>query len=183
MSLLSVQGLQVHFPVRGGLLGRTRELIKAVDDVSFEVKQGSTVGLVGESGSGKSTIARVIMKLLPPTAGTILFRDRSILSMSEKEFRPLRKDVQMVFQDPVGSLNPKMTVESILGEPLEIHFPKLNREERREKSIAMLRRVGLSADGLQHYPHEFSGGQRQRIGIARALAVEPNFLICDEPVS
>lgn len=183
MPLLSVQSLQVHFPVRGGLLGRAREVIKAVDDVSFEVTEGSTVGLVGESGSGKSTIARVLVKLLSPTAGTILFRDRSILSMSEKEFRPLRKDLQMVFQDPVGSLNPRMTVESILGEPLEIHFPKLNRDERREKSAAMLRRVGLSVDSLQHYPHEFSGGQRQRIGIARALAVEPTFLICDEPVS
>jgi ABC-type oligopeptide transport system ATPase subunit len=183
MPLLSVQGLKIHFPVRGGLLGRSGDVIKAVDDVSFEVAEGTTVGLVGESGSGKSTVARALLKLLPPTAGTILFRDRSILPMPESDFRPLRKEMQMVFQDPIGSLNPRMTVESILGEPLEIHFPKLSREERREKSAAMLQRVGLPADGLQRYPHEFSGGQRQRIGIARALAVEPGFLICDEPVS
>jgi ABC-type dipeptide/oligopeptide/nickel transport system ATPase component len=154
-----------------------------VDDVSFEVDEGTTVGLVGESGSGKSTVARALLKLLTPTAGTILFRGQSILPMAESEFRPLRKEMQMVFQDPIGSLNPRMTIESILGEPLEIHFPKLGREERREKSAAMLQRVGLPTDGLQRYPHEFSGGQRQRIGIARALAVEPKFLICDEPVS
>jgi len=183
MSLLSVQGLKIHFPIRSGLLGRAKDVIKAVDDVSFEVAEGTTVGLVGESGSGKSTVARALLKLLTPTAGTILFRGQSILPMAESEFRPLRKEMQMVFQDPIGSLNPRMTIESILGEPLEIHFPKLGREERREKSAAMLRRVGLPTDGLQRYPHEFSGGQRQRIGIARALAVEPKFLICDEPVS
>ncbi len=183
MSLLSVQGLKIHFPIRSGLLGRARDVIKAVDDVSFEVAEGTTVGLVGESGSGKSTVARALLKLLAPTAGTILFRDRSILPMAESEFRPLRKEMQMVFQDPIGSLNPRMTIESILGEPLEIHFAHLSHAERRERSAAMLQRVGLPADGLQRYPHEFSGGQRQRIGIARALAVEPKFLICDEPVS
>ncbi|MBE7498602.1 MAG: ABC transporter ATP-binding protein [Verrucomicrobiaceae bacterium] len=183
MPLLSVQGLQIHFPVRSGFLGGSRDVIKAVDDVSFDVEEGQTVGLVGESGSGKSTVARALLKLLPPTAGTILFRQQSILPMAERDFRPLRKDMQMVFQDPIGSLNPRMTVEDILGEPLEIHFPHLNRAGRRERCAAMLKRVGLPEDGLQRYPHEFSGGQRQRIGIARALAVEPRFLICDEPVS
>ena len=183
MPLLTVQGLKIHFPVRSGWLGGTRDVIKAVDDVSFEVEQGQTVGLVGESGSGKSTVARALLKLLPPTAGKITFRGQSILPLPESDFRPLRKEMQMVFQDPIGSLNPRMTIESILGEPLQIHFQHLNRAARRERSAAMLKRVGLPEDGLQRYPHEFSGGQRQRIGIARALAVEPKFLICDEPVS
>ena len=183
MALLTVENLQIHFPVRGGLLGGTRDVIKAVDGVSFEVREGQTVGLVGESGSGKSTVARALLKLLRPSGGKVHFEGEEILGMSEGQFRPLRKEMQMVFQDPIGSLNPRMTVEDILGEPLEIHFRHLNRAQRRERSAAMLKRVGLPEDGLQRYPHEFSGGQRQRIGIARALAVEPRFLICDEPVS
>jgi ABC-type oligopeptide transport system ATPase subunit len=183
MALLTVENLQIHFPVRGGLLGGARDVIKAVDGVSFEVLEGQTVGLVGESGSGKSTVARALLKLLRPSGGSVHFEGEEILGMSEGQFRPLRKEMQMVFQDPIGSLNPRMTVEDILGEPLEIHFRHLNRAQRRERSAAMLKRVGLPEDGLQRYPHEFSGGQRQRIGIARALAVEPRFLICDEPVS
>ncbi len=183
MPILSVHGLQIHFPVRTGWLGGTTDVIKAVDDVSFEVEEGRTVGLVGESGSGKSTVARALLKLLTPTAGTIQFRQHAILSMPEHDFRPLRKEMQMVFQDPIGSLNPRMTVESILAEPLQIHFKTMSRSDRRDSSAAMLKRVGLPEDALQRYPHEFSGGQRQRIGIARALAVQPKFLICDEPVS
>ncbi|WP_395718880.1 ABC transporter ATP-binding protein [Prosthecobacter sp.] len=183
MPLLSVQDLKIHFPVRGGWLGRATDVIKAVDKVSFEVEEGSTVGLVGESGSGKSTVARALLKLIPATEGTVTYAGRDILAMSEKEFRPLRKEMQMVFQDPIGSLNPRMTVESILAEPQEIHFKEKTREERRDVSVALLKKVGLPEDALQRYPHEFSGGQRQRIGIARALAVRPKFLICDEPVS
>ncbi|MBE2282200.1 MAG: ABC transporter ATP-binding protein [Prosthecobacter sp.] len=183
MPLLSVQDLRIHFPVRGGWFGRATDVIKAVDKVSFDVEEGSTVGLVGESGSGKSTVARALLKLLPVTSGSVKYRDREILTMPESEFRPLRKEMQMVFQDPIGSLNPRMTVESILAEPLQIHFPEKTRDERREVSSALLKKVGLPDDSLQRYPHEFSGGQRQRIGIARALAVQPKFLICDEPVS
>lgn len=182
MPLLSVQDLRVHFPVRGGWLGRAKDVIKAVNQVSFDVEEGSTVGLVGESGSGKSTVARALLKLTPAT-GSVKYHGREILSLPENEFRPLRKEMQMVFQDPIGSLNPRMTVESILGEPLQIHFPEMNRAQRREIAATLLTKVGLPEDALQRYPHEFSGGQRQRIGIARALAVRPKFLICDEPVS
>lgn len=183
MPLLRVQNLKIHFPVRGGWFGRATDVIKAVDDVSFAVEEGSTVGLVGESGSGKSTVARALLKLTPVTEGRVTYRDQEILAVPESEFRPLRKEMQMVFQDPIGSLNPRMTVESILGEPLEIHFKDKSRAERRDVSASLLQKVGLPADSLQRYPHEFSGGQRQRIGIARALAVQPKFLICDEPVS
>lgn len=183
MPLLSVQDLKIHFPVRGGWLGRATDVIKAVDKVNFDVEEGSTVGLVGESGSGKSTVARALLKLTPATSGSVTYLGRDILPMTEAEFRPLRKDMQMVFQDPIGSLNPRMTVESILGEPLEIHAKEMNREARREVSAGLLKKVGLPEDALHRYPHEFSGGQRQRIGIARALAVKPRFLICDEPVS
>lgn len=181
MSLLRVENLQVHFPIRSGWRGR--DVVKAVDGVSFEVKAGRTLGLVGESGSGKSTVSRALLKLLVPTGGRALYDGRDILAMSEAEFRPLRKEMQMVFQDPIGSLNPRMTIESILGEPQEIHFKERSRAGRREVSAALLKRVGLPEDALVRYPHEFSGGQRQRVGIARALAVRPKFLICDEPVS
>ena len=183
MLLLRVQDLKIHFPVRGGWFGSTTDVIKAVDKVSFDVEEGSTVGLVGESGSGKSTVARALLKLTPVTSGSVNYRGKEVLPMSENEFRPLRKEMQMVFQDPIGSLNPRMTIEAILGEPLQIHFKEKSREERREVSAGLLKKVGLPEDALQRYPHEFSGGQRQRIGIARALAVQPRFLICDEPVS
>ncbi len=183
MSLLRVQNLKIHFSIRSGFLGTGKDVIKAVDDVSFDVTEGSTLGLVGESGSGKSTVARALLKLVPATAGEAWYRDREIFGMSESEFRPLRKEMQMVFQDPIGSLNPRMTIESIIGEPLEIHFASMTRAQRRDVSAALLHRVGLPEDALRRYPHEFSGGQRQRIGIARALAVQPKFLICDEPVS
>lgn len=181
MSLLRVENLQVHFPIRSGL-GK-RDVVKAVDGVSFEIQPGKTLGLVGESGSGKSTVSRALLKLIQPTGGRALYHGQDILAMPESVFRPLRKEMQMVFQDPIGSLNPRMTVESILGEPQEIHFKDRSRAQRREASASLLKRVGLPEDSLARYPHEFSGGQRQRIGIARALAVQPKFLICDEPVS
>lgn len=182
MALLSVQDLQVHFPVRGGWFERA-SVIKAVDGVSFDIAEGRTLGLVGESGSGKSTVSRALLKLTPPTAGQAFYEGREILGLREREFRPLRKDMQMIFQDPVGSLNPRMKVGRIIDEPLSIHFRGLSRSERRDTVADLLRRVGLPEDAAGRYPHEFSGGQRQRIGIARALAVRPRFLICDEPVS
>jgi len=200
MPLVRVENLQVHFPVRSGWL-RPAGVVKAVDGVSFAVEEGRTLGLVGESGSGKSTVSRALLKLIKPTGGAAWYRDREILGMSEAEFRPLRREMQMVFQDPIGSLNPRMTIEAILGEPLGIHFKDMDRAGRRDVSAALLHRVGLPEDSLRRYPHEFSGGQRQRVAIARALvndptilladeptiaralAVRPKFLICDEPVS
>lgn len=183
MSFFRVTGLKVHFPLRGGWFGRGKEVVKAVDDVSFEVAEGQTLGLVGESGSGKSTVSRALLKLVRPTAGQAFYQEREILGLSEREFRPLRKDLQMIFQDPIGSLNPRMKVGAIVEEPLGIHFATMNREERMEVVERLLKKVGLPGDAAGRYPHEFSGGQRQRIGIARALAVEPKLLICDEPVS
>lgn len=183
MSFFRVTGLKVHFPLRGGWFGRGKEVVKAVDDVSFEIAEGQTLGLVGESGSGKSTVSRALLKLVRPTAGQAFYQEREILGLSEREFRPLRKDLQMIFQDPIGSLNPRMKVGAIVEEPLGIHFAKMNREERMEVVERLLKKVGLPGDAAGRYPHEFSGGQRQRIGIARALAVEPKLLICDEPVS
>jgi ABC-type oligopeptide transport system ATPase subunit len=181
MALLRVENLQVHFPIRSGW-GR-HDVVKAVDGVSFEIPEGKTLGLVGESGSGKSTVSRALLKLLRPTGGTAHYRGQEILAMPEAVFRPLRREMQMIFQDPIGSLNPRMTIESIIAEPQIIHFKDKSRSDRRDVSAALLRRVGLPEDSLNRYPHEFSGGQRQRIGIARALAVRPQFLICDEPVS
>ena len=181
--LLEVQNLKTWFPVHGGLLRRHIDDVKAVDDVSFAVEAGTTVGLVGESGSGKTTIGRTILKLAPATSGRILFEGRDILPMGEGEFRPLRREIQMIFQDPFGSLNPRMTIFDIVGEALEIHFPKMTRTDRRDRVAELLRQVGLQPEMMNRYPHEFSGGQRQRIGIARALAVKPKFIVCDEPVS
>ncbi len=183
MPLLEVENLKTWFPVLGGVLRRHVDDVKAVDGVSFTVEAGTTVGLVGESGSGKTTVGRTILKLTPATSGRIFFDGKEILSMSEDRFRPLRREVQMIFQDPFGSLNPRMTIFNIIGEALEIHFPKMTRNDRRERVAGLLKQVGLQAEMMQRYPHEFSGGQRQRIGIARALAVKPRFIVCDEPVS
>lgn len=183
MPLVSVRNLSTWFPVFGGVFRRRTGEIKAVDDASFDIEPGQTVGLVGESGSGKTTVGRTLLKLTPATSGQVLYEGRDILPMSEAEFRPLRKDLQMIFQDPFGSLNPRMTIGAILAEPLEIHFPQMTKDERRERVSELLRLVGLPADAMGRYPHEFSGGQRQRIGIARALAVKPKFIVCDEPVS
>lgn len=183
MPLLSVRDLCTWFPVFGGVWRRRTGEIKAVDGVSFDVEPGQTVGLVGESGSGKTTVGRSLLKLTPATSGQVLFEGTDILSMSEAQFRPMRKDIQMIFQDPFGSLNPRMTIQAILSEPMEIHFPEMSKDDRRGRVAELLKLVGLPADATGRYPHEFSGGQRQRIGIARALAVKPRFIVCDEPVS
>lgn len=183
MPLLEVSNLKVHFPVFGGLLRRQKDVVRAVDDVSFSIDAGQTVGLVGESGSGKTTVGRAIVKLLKATSGSVRFDGTEILPMSERQFRPLRREIQMIFQDPFGSLNPRFTVGSIISEALEIHFPAMNRSERLARVAKLLDQVGLKREMMSRYPHEFSGGQRQRIGIARALAVEPRLIVCDEPVS
>ena len=183
MALLEVRNLKTYFPVRSGVLRRHVDDIKAVDDVSFSVAAGTTVGLVGESGSGKSTIGKTLLKLIPATSGEVLYEGRDILPLGEGEFRPLRRQLQMIFQDPFGSLNPRHSILEIVGEALEIHFPSLGRRERADRVAELLRQVGLQPEMAGRYPHEFSGGQRQRIGIARALAVEPRFIVCDEPVS
>jgi peptide/nickel transport system ATP-binding protein len=180
---LVVEDLKVHFPIRKGILQRTVGWVKAVDGVSFTVRSGSTLGLVGESGCGKTTTGRAILRLIEPTAGRIVFRGRDLASLSGKELRALRKEMQIVFQDPYGSLNPRLTVGSALTEPMEIHGIGTGRADRRDRAAALLDEVGLDAAHLRRYPHEFSGGQRQRICIARALTVNPSFLICDESVS
>ncbi|MFA5192786.1 MAG: ATP-binding cassette domain-containing protein [Verrucomicrobiia bacterium] len=183
MALLQVNHLKVYFPIMGGVIRHKVGEVKAVDDVSFTIEAGETIGLVGESGSGKTTVGRAILRLLEPTAGEVLFDGHDITHASDRELRPLRKQMQMVFQDPFGSLNPRMTIASIVGEALTIHFPEMKRPARRDRIAELLRRVGLKPEHMNRYPHEFSGGQRQRIGIARALAVEPKFIVCDEPVS
>jgi ABC-type microcin C transport system duplicated ATPase subunit YejF len=185
--MLRVRELCTWFPIRSGWRGKITGHIKAVDEVSFHIENGSTVGLVGESGSGKSTIARTLLKLYSPNealiTGDAIFDGQEILALTQEQFRPLRRDIQMVFQDPYGSLNPRQSVASILGEPLEIHCPAMTASDRRDRTVDVLKKVGLPADAVDRYPHEFSGGQRQRIGIARALAVQAKFLILDEPVS
>ncbi len=183
MPLLEVRNLKVWFPIRTGIFRRHTDDVKAVDDVSFSIEPGTTVGLVGESGSGKTTIGRALLKLIPATAGEVIYEGNSILPLSEGEFRSYRRRMQMIFQDPFGSLNPRLSIFQIIGEALEIHFPAMNRDERRSRVADLLRKVGLKPEMMERYPHEFSGGQRQRIGIARALAVEPKFIVCDEPVS
>lgn len=181
--LLTVDSLKVHYPIYSPFLRRVVDVVKAVDGVSFEVPAGTTVGLVGESGSGKTTIGRSIVKLAPLTEGSIRYRGVEIGAMSNAEFFPYRKKIQMIFQDPFNSLNPRMTVFQAVAEPLDIHFGGWSGNQKRERVAELLKRVGLEAEHMERYPHEFSGGQRQRIGIARALAVEPEFIICDEPVS
>lgn len=182
-NLIEVCDLFVHFPIRSGLLRRVTGHIRAVDGVSFAINRGKTVGLVGESGSGKTTIGRSIIRLQKPTSGEIGYAGQKISSLNASTFFPYRKKIQMVFQDPFNSLNPRMSIQRILEEPLKIHFPAMNRSQRQDRVAELLKLVGLSSDSVRRYPHEFSGGQRQRIGIARALAVEPQFLILDEPVS
>ena len=182
-NLLSVNNLKVHFPVKGGLLQRAVDVVKAVDGISFDIPRGKTVGLVGESGSGKTTTGRAIARLVPLTAGSVHYDGVDLASFTNREFFPYRKKIQVIFQDPFSSLNPRMTVFSIIAEPLDIHFKDWDKVQKQARVADLLEKVGLSADLMQRYPHQFSGGQRQRIGIARALAVEPDFIVCDEPVS
>ena len=181
--LLDVRGLQMHFPVNKGVIFQSRVgEIKAVDGVSFQIIRGETLGLVGESGCGKTTIGRCILQLLKPTGGEVRFRGEDLTQLSGKEMRALRKELQVIFQDPYGSLNPRMTVGAIVEEPLIIH--KIgDRDERKNRVQELFEVVGLNPNMMDRYPYEFSGGQRQRIGIARALAVNPTFIVCDEPVS
>jgi oligopeptide transport system ATP-binding protein len=181
--ILTVTDLKIHFPIYGGAFRRVVDQIRAVDGVSFSVPRGTTVGLVGESGSGKTTIGRSIVRLNSITDGSIHYDGNEIAHLDRKAFFPYRKRIQMIFQDPFNSLNPRMTVQEILGEALEIHFPEMSRSDRRARAAALMGQVGLDPDQLPRYPHQFSGGQRQRIGIARALAVEPEFIVCDEAVS
>jgi len=183
VSLLEVKNLKVHFPVKHGMFSRVRESVKAVDDVSFTIAPGETVGLVGESGCGKTTLGRAIVRLVEPTAGQIFLEGEDITRMGGSNLRARRRKFQMIFQDPYGSLNPRMTVEQIVGEALDIHQLTDSKSSRQKRIVELLKSVGLDPVYAQRYPHEFSGGQRQRIGIARALAVEPKLIICDEPVS
>ncbi|WP_449621592.1 ABC transporter ATP-binding protein [Robertmurraya sp. Marseille-Q9965] len=180
--LLKVDNLKKYFPITGGVLGRKVGEVKAVDDVSFFVKKGETLGLVGESGCGKSTTGRVLMRLLEPTEGTVEFEGQDLTKLKAEEMRRMRKEIQMVFQDPFASLNPRHTVEKILEEPLIVHGVK-DKEERKRRVREMLEVVGLNSYHAKRYPHQFSGGQRQRIGIARALMTKPKLIIADEPVS
>jgi len=175
-ALLEVQGLTQHFNARGGT-------VRAVEDVSFDLKEGEVLGLVGESGSGKTTIGQAILRLIEPTAGRIVFRGEDITKLADRALKPFRRQAQPIFQDPFGSLNPRMTVERVIAEPLLVHGIGKNREERRRRVLALLEQVGLPRDALTRYPHQFSGGQRQRISIARSLAAEPALIIADEPVS
>ena len=181
--LLRVKNLKKYFPIRGGLFSREVARVHAVDDITFEIMKGETLGLVGESGCGKSTTGRCILRLIEPTAGEVWFGDQNVTTLDKRSLRHLRRDMQIIFQDPYASLNPRMTVGSIIGEALVIHKLAKTKREREERVVHLLETVGLSSDHLRRYPHEFSGGQRQRIGIARALAVSPKLIVADEPVS
>ncbi len=180
--LLEIKNLKKYFPVKKGFLGNSHSFVKAVDDVSFTLNKGETLGLVGESGCGKTTTGRTIIKLYEPTAGEIIFGGHNIAQLSTKEIFPYRRKMQMIFQDPYASLDARMSVEAIIGEAIETH-KLMGPKETKERVRYLLDRVGLNAEHATRYPHEFSGGQRQRIGIARALAVQPEFIVCDEPIS
>jgi oligopeptide transport system ATP-binding protein len=180
--IISVRNLKKYFPIRKGLFGKSSSFVKAVDDVSFDIKKGETLGFVGESGCGKTTCARTIIKLYEPTGGQIIYDGQNIENLSESEILPYRRKMQIIFQDPYASLDPRMTVGDIIGESVDIH-KLMKGSERKERIQYLLDVVGLNPDHINRYPHEFSGGQRQRIGIARSLAVEPELIICDEPIS
>ena len=180
--LLRVTGLKTYFPVRGGMFSTVRGYVRAVDGVDLSIRRGRTLGLVGESGSGKTTVGRTILRLIPATAGRVLFDGRDVFALGAGEMRALRRRMQVIFQDPFSSLNPRMTVGNVIAEPLRVHA-SLTRRQRRQAVGHLLDRVGLAATYAGRYPHEFSGGQRQRIGIARALGTGPDFIVCDEPVS
>lgn len=180
--ILQIENLTKHFPIKSGVFGRESGRVRAVDGVSFELREGETLGLVGESGCGKSTLGRTLLRLIEPTSGRIVWRGRDIVPLSSSDLRPLRREMQIIFQDPYASLNPRMTVGEIIGEAFAIHGLAKGKE-RRERVLDLMRRVGLRPDHFDRYPHEFSGGQRQRIGIARALAVSPKLIVADEPIS
>jgi len=180
--LLEVKHLKKYFPIKGGVFSKTIGYVYAVDDINFTIASGETLGLVGESGCGKSTTGRTILRLIEPTDGEVYFEGQDITQLEKSAMRALRREMQIIFQDPYASLNPRMTVGSIIGEPLEIH--KIAKGSEKEERVAsLLQKVGLRAEDMRKYPHEFSGGQRQRIGIARALALNPKLIVCDEPVS
>jgi len=181
--IVEVRNLKKYFPVYTGLVFKRHSSdIKAVDDISFDIFKGETLGMVGETGCGKTTAGRTILQLYKPTSGQVLFNDVDLVQLQENELRPMRQRMQMIFQDPYASLNPRMTVGSIISAPLDVHT-SMNRNEKRERVQELLKIVGLNPDFVNRYPHEFSGGQRQRIGIARALALNPDLVICDEPIS
>ncbi len=181
--LLEVKNLGKKFPIKGGLFGTEIGAVNAVNNVSFKIKKGETLGLVGESGCGKTTLGRSILRLIEPSSGEIIFNGENIVNYNDSQMRAVRRKMQIIFQDPYASLNPRMTIGDILAEPMDIHGLHTAPEERRKRLLQLLSQVQLPSDALNKYPHEFSGGQRQRICIARALAVEPEFIVCDEPVS
>ena len=181
--ILKAEGLKKHYPIRGGVLRRTVGHVRAVDGVSFELGAGETLGVVGESGCGKSTLGRLLMRLEEPTEGTLTFNGVDVYSQGRSDMRRIRRDIQIVFQDPYTSLNPRMTVSDIIGEPLDIHPDAVPKGGRRQRVQELMELVGLSPEHVNRYPHQFSGGQRQRIGIARGIALNPKVLVCDEPVS
>ena len=181
--LLEVKGLTKYFPIKGGIFGRQVDQVHAVDGVSFDIAPGETLGMVGESGCGKSTTGRCILRLIEPSSGEVNFNGQAVSAMGSDALREVRRDMQIIFQDPFASLNPRMSVEAIIGEALTIHKLTPTPESYRARIVELLETVGLNADHMKRFPHEFSGGQRQRIGIARALAVSPKLIVCDEPVS
>ncbi|MDX2008383.1 MAG: dipeptide ABC transporter ATP-binding protein [Meiothermus sp.] len=182
-NLVELKNLKKFFPIRGGILSRVVANVQAVNDVSFAVRKGEVLGLVGESGSGKTTVGRTLLRLIEPTGGSITFDGKDITNISKDQLRTYRRKMQIIFQDPFASLNPRMTVGDIIAEPLVIHNLENGQQARNERVAQLLQTVGLNPDHVRRYPHEFSGGQRQRIGIARALAVSPEFIVADEPVS